>query len=235
MYQGALARYVQPMTNARVLVVEDEAAVRHALELAFRGEGYNVRAEADGSTLQEVTDEFRPDVAVLDVRLPTGPDGYTMARMLRDRDDLPVLLLTAADSLENRLSAFEAGADDHVAKPFSTAELLARTQALLRRAGRLVPPVLTVGDVVIDDATRTVRRGDVDIELTRTEYDLLSLFARHPDQILSKQQLLVQLWGFDAYASNVIEVHMSALRRKLETHGPRLIHTVRSVGYVLRT
>lgn len=225
----------RPMTNARVLVVEDEAAVRHALELAFRGEGYNVRAEADGSALQEVTDEFRPDVAVLDVRLPTGPDGYAMARMLRARDDLPVLLLTAADSLENRLSAFEAGADDHVAKPFSTAELLARTQALLRRAGRLVPAVLAVGDVVIDDATRTVRRADVDIELTRTEYDLLSLFARHTDQILSKQQLLVQLWGFDAYASNVIEVHMSALRRKLEALGPRLIHTVRSVGYVLRT
>lgn len=223
------------MTYARVLVVEDEAAVRHALELAFRGEGYNVRAEADGCTLQEVADEFRPDVAVLDVRLPTGPDGYAMARMLRERDDLPVLLLTAADSVQNRLSAFEAGADDHVAKPFSTAELLARTQALLRRAGRLAPALFTFGDVVIDDATRTVTRADVEIELTRTEYDLLSMFARHPDQILSKQQLLVQLWGYDAYASNVIEVHLSALRRKLETHGPRVIHTVRSVGYVLRT
>lgn len=215
--------------------MEDEAAVRHALELAFLGEGYKVRAEADGSTLQAVTDEFRPDVAVLDVRLPVGPDGYSMARMLRDRDDLPVLLLTAADSLENRLSAFEAGADDHVAKPFSTAELLARTQALLRRAGRLAPTVTTIGDLVIDDGNRSVTRNEVLIDLTRTEYDLLSLLCRHPDQILSKQQLLVQLWGFDAYASNVIEVHMSALRRKLESHGPRLIHTVRSVGYVLRT
>ena len=223
------------MASARVLLVEDETSVRHALELAFRGEGYNVRAEADGLGLEEVAAEFRPDVAVLDVRLPVGPDGYAMARMLRDRDDLPVLLLTAADSVENRLSAFEAGADDHVAKPFSTAELLARTQALLRRAGRLVPAVLTVGDVVIDDATRTVTRDESPIELTRTEYDLLSLFARHVGQILSKQQLLVQLWGFDAYASNVIEVHMSALRRKLEACGPRLIHTVRSVGYVLRT
>ncbi len=223
------------MASARVLLVEDETSVRHALELAFRGEGYNVRAEADGLSLEEVAAEFRPDVAVLDVRLPVGPDGYAMARMLRDRDDLPVLLLTAADSVENRLSAFEAGADDHVAKPFSTAELLARTQALLRRAGRLVPAVLTVGDVVIDDATRTVTRDESPIELTRTEYDLLSLFARHVGQILSKQQLLVQLWGFDAYASNVIEVHMSALRRKLEACGPRLIHTVRSVGYVLRT
>ena len=234
MYVSALARYVGGMANARVLLVEDEVSVRRALELAFRGEGYDVRAEADGLTLEEVTDTFRPDVAVLDVRLPVGPDGFTMTRMLRDRNDLPVLLLTSADSLENRLTAFEAGADDHVGKPFSTAELLARTQALLRRAGRLVPPVVTVGDVVIDDATRSVMRGERTIELTRTEYDLLSLFARHVGQILSKQQLRVQLWGFDAYASNVIEVHISALRRKLEAEGRRLIHTVRSVGYVLR-
>ena len=223
------------MGAARVLVVEDDAPVRHALELAFRSEGYSVRAEADGRALDEVAGEFRPDVAVLDVRLPVGPDGYAMTRMLRRHDDLPVLLLTAADSLENRLTAFEAGADDHVAKPFSTAELLARTQALLRRAGRLTPRVITVGDVTIDDASRTVTRAGVTIDLTRTEYDLLSLFGRHPDRILTKQQLLAQVWGFDAYGSNVIEVHVSALRRKLESHGPRLIHTVRSVGYVLRT
>lgn len=222
------------MASARVLLVEDEPAVRKALELAFLAEGYYVRSEADGSALEQVAEAFRPDVAVLDVRLPVGPDGYTMTRMLRNRDDLPVLLLTAADSLENRLTAFEAGADDHVAKPFSTAELLARTQALLRRAGRLVPDVITVGDLVIDDGARTVTRGESAIDLTRTEYDLLSLLARHAGQILSKQQLLVQLWGFDAYASNVIEVHVSALRRKLDAHGARLIHTVRSVGYVLR-
>lgn len=223
------------MASARVLVVEDDAAVRHALQLAFRSEGYSVRAEADGRALNEVADEFRPDVAVLDVRLPVGPDGYAMTRTLRRHDDLPVLLLTAADSLENRLSAFEAGADDHVAKPFSTAELLARTQALLRRAGRLTPRLVTVSDVVIDDASRVVTRGDATLELTRTEYDLLLLLARHPDRILTKQQLMAQVWGFDAYGSNVIEVHVSALRRKLEGHGPRLIHTVRSVGYVLRT
>lgn len=223
------------MAAARVLVVEDETPVRHALELAFRGQGYDVRAEPDGSMLYEVAEQFQPDVAVLDVRLPVGPDGYAMTRMLRDRDDLPVLLLTAADSLSNRLEAFEAGADDHVGKPFSTAELLARTQALLRRSGRLGPAVLAVGDVSIDDATRSVARAGEAIELTRTEYDLLMLLARHVNQILSKQQLLVRLWGFDAYASNVIEVHVSALRRKLELHGPRIIHTVRSVGYVLRS
>lgn len=222
------------MYGSRVLVIDDEASVRRALEMAFRREGYDVRAEADGSGLHEVAQEFRPDVAVLDVRLPVGPDGYTMARMLREADDLPVLLLTAADSLENRLAAFEAGADDHVGKPFSTAEVLARTLALLRRTGRLPTTVLTVGDVVIDDGTHRVTRADAPVELTRTEYDLLSLLARHANQVLSKQQLLIKLWDFDACDPNLIEVHVSALRRKLEAHGTRVIHTVRSVGYVLR-
>jgi two-component system, OmpR family, response regulator len=119
--------------NAKVLVVDDESSVRQALELAFRSEGYEVRTEADGTALADVTRSFRPDVAIVDVRLPVGPDGYTMARMLRE-DDLPVMVLTAADSLENRLAAFEAGADDHLGKPFSTAELIARTHALLRRS-----------------------------------------------------------------------------------------------------
>ena len=223
------------MANSRVLLVEDDASVRKALELAFRGEGYTVRAEADGSMLQAIAEEFRPDVAVLDVRLPVGPDGYAMARMLRTNDDLPVLLLTAADSLENRLAAFEAGADDHVGKPFSVAELLARMQALLRRSRRLAPNVVTLGDLVINGDTRVVSRAGAPIELTRTEFDLLGLLARHHDQILSKQQVLVHVWGFDDYSSNIIEVHLSALRRKLEACGPRLIHTVRGVGYVLRT
>ncbi len=222
------------VTSARVLVVDDDAPVRHALEMAFHSEGYSVRAEADGSSLKQVAGEFRPHVAVLDVRLPTGPDGYTMARMLRRADDVPVLLLTAADSLQDRLAAFEAGADDHVGKPFSTAEVLARTQALLRRAGRIATAVRRAGDLVIDSTTHRVTRGEAPIELTRTEYDLLSLLVRHDGEVLSKTRLLAQLWGFEALDSNVIEVHISALRRKLEAHGPRLIHTVRSVGYVLR-
>ncbi|HET7488546.1 MAG TPA: response regulator transcription factor [Acidimicrobiales bacterium] len=221
------------MSNPRVLVVDDESSVRQALERAFRSEGFDVRTEADGSTLADVTKSFRPDVAILDVRLPVGPDGYTMARMLRD-EDLPVVLLTAADSVDDRLAGFEAGADDHVGKPFSTAELIARTQALLRRSGRLTPKTVQIGDIAVDDATRSVTRGDEVVDLTRTEYDLLLLLARHAGQILSKQQLLIQLWGFDAFDPNVIEVHVSALRRKLEAHGPRVIHTVRSFGYILR-
>jgi DNA-binding response OmpR family regulator len=220
--------------KVRVLVVEDDSAVRDAIEIAFRGEGYEVQSEADGSKLHSVADRFHPDIAVLDVRLPVGPDGYTMARLLREKNDLPVLLLTSADSLDDRLTGFRAGADDHMGKPFSTAELLARVQALLRRSGRLTAAVHVRGDLVVDDGSRTVSRSDVPIDLTRTEYDLLLALLRHPDQVLTRQQLLVQVWGFDAYDSNVVEVHLGALRRKLEANGPRIIHTVRGVGYVLR-
>jgi DNA-binding response OmpR family regulator len=218
----------------RVLLVEDDLAVSEAINIAFRSEGFEVRVEADGTSLSMVAEQFHPDIAILDVRLPVGPDGYEMARTLRDKGDLPVLLLTAADSLEDRLRGFDSGADDHLAKPFSTAELLARSQALLRRAGKLTPAVLQLADLVVDDATRTVTRGGQAVELTRTEYDLLSVLLRHVGRILSKQQILVNVWGFDAFDPNIVEAHMSALRRKLEAHGPRMIHTVRSVGYLIR-
>jgi DNA-binding response OmpR family regulator len=218
-----------------VLLVEDDSAVRDAVEIAFRGEGFDVRAEADGSGIELILESFQPDVAILDVRLPSGPDGYTMVRQLRKLDDLPVVLLTSADSLDDRLTGFRAGADDYLSKPFSMAELLARVQALLRRSGRSSDATHRIGDVVVDDGTRKVTRSGVEIELTRTEYDLLSVLCRYSGQVLSKQQLLKQVWGgFDSYGDNVVEVHLSALRRKLEAHGPRLIHTVRSVGYVLR-
>ena len=222
--------------GARVLLVEDDDAVRDAVEIAFRGEGFDVRAEADGSAIQQIVRTFHPDIAILDVRLPTGPDGYTMVKQLRELDDLPVVLLTAADSLDDRLTGFRAGADDYVSKPFSMAELLARVQALLRRSGRSSDATFRVGDLVVADATRTVTRGGVEIDLTRTEYDLLSVLCRSAGQVLSRKQLLQEVWGgYDYYADNVVEVHLSALRRKLEARGPRVIHTVRSVGYVLRT
>jgi len=218
-----------------VLLVEDDSAVREAVEIAFRGVGFDVRAEADGTRIEEIVGSFHPHVAVLDVRLPTGPDGYTMVRQLRELDDLPVVLLTSADSLDDRLNGFSAGADDYIAKPFSMAELLARVQALLRRSGRSSDSTYRFGDVVVSEATRTVTRGGAEIDLTRTEYDLLAVLCRSPGQVVSKQQLLQEVWGgFDFYGNNVVEVHLSALRRKLEAHGPRVIHTVRSVGYVLR-
>lgn len=222
------------MHRPRVLVVEDDDVIRSALEVALRGEGYQIRAEPDGTSLAQVRAEFRPDLAVLDVHLPAGPDGYGLARLLRRGSDLPLLFLTAADSVEDRLAGFQAGADDYLVKPFSMAELLARVQALLRRSGRLTSDCWQVGDLVVDDGARTVVRGGVPLELTRTEYELLAMLVQNVGKVLSKTQLLTQVWGFDAYDPNLVEVHMSALRRKLEAAGPRVIHTVRGAGYVLR-
>ncbi|HVM04743.1 MAG TPA: response regulator transcription factor [Acidimicrobiales bacterium] len=221
--------------KARVLVVEDDGPIRSALDVSLRGEGYEVRAESDGTRLAEVAEGFRPDLAVLDVRLPAGPDGYAMGRILRASSDLPVLFLTAADSIDDRLAGFEAGADDYMAKPFSMAELLARVEALLRRAGRLASAVRQVGDVVIDEGARVATRNGERLDLTHTEYELLAMLARHPGQVLSKTQLLTHVWGFEAYGRNVVEVHMSALRKKLEANGARIVHTVRGAGYVLRS
>jgi two-component system, OmpR family, response regulator len=220
--------------SVRVLVVEDDRPVRTSLEVALGEEGYEVCARADASFIQRVVDEFRPDLAILDVRLGNGPDGYSTARLLRAQGDIPVIMLTAADTVAERLEGFSAGADDYLVKPFSIAELLARVEALLRRIGRLTSAVRQVGDVMIDNGARAVLRAGEALDLTRTEFDLLAVLAKHPGQVLSKVQLLTQVWGFDAYDVNLVEVHMSSLRRKLEAHGPRLIHTVRGVGYVLR-
>lgn len=220
--------------SPRVLVVEDDPPIRSALDVALRAEGYVVRVEPDGSSLAQVVEQFVPDLAVLDVRLPVGPDGFAMASILRRSSGLPMLFLTAADSVEDRLAGFRAGGDDYLVKPFSMAELLARVQALLRRTGRLASSTWQVGDLVVDDGAHSVVRGGERLELTRTEYDLLVMLMQHVGKVLSKTQLLIQVWGFDAYDINLVEVHMSALRRKLEAAGPRLIHTVRGAGYVLR-
>jgi two-component system OmpR family response regulator len=223
------------VNRARVLVVEDDTSIRVALEASLRAEGYQVRAEAGGRAVRDVVAQFLPDLAILDVRLPDGPDGFAIAQAVRTQGDVGVLFLTAADTLTDRLKGFQAGGDDYLVKPFSMAELLARAQALLRRSGRLRSPVWEIDDLVIDDACRRVMRGGVVLDLTKTEYELLSVLAQHRGQVLSKIQLLTQVWGFEAYATNVVEVHMSSLRRKLEAHGSRLVHTVRSVGYTLRT
>jgi two-component system, OmpR family, response regulator len=222
-------------TPPRVLLVEDDAGLRLAVCSAFRDAGLTVHDEADGTRIREVATTFAPDLAVLDVRLPIGPNGLTIARLLRDQvPDLPIVFLTAADATDDRLAGFEAGGDDYVPKPFAMAELLARITALLRRSGRLSSQVLQVGDVVIDEARRRVVRAGTELELTRTEFDLLHELARNPDRVLSKTQLLTSVWGFAGHDVNVVEVHVSALRRKLEEHGPRLVHTVRGAGYRLR-
>jgi len=217
-----------------VLVVEDDGPVRTSLEVALRDEGYEVHASPDASNLEGTVAQFRPDLAILDVRLGTGPDGYASARMLRGASDIPVIMLTAADTVADRLEGFDAGADDYIVKPFSIAEVLARVQALLRRSGRTTSAVREIAGVIIDDLGRTVTRDGHPLDLTRTEFELLLALVKHAGQVLSKVQLLTQVWGFDAYDVNLVEVHMSSLRKKLEAHGPRLIQTVRAVGYVFR-
>jgi two-component system OmpR family response regulator len=218
----------------RIIVVEDDDAVRRAVEAALRGEGYEVRAEADGLQLEAVARSFLPDLALLDVRLARGPSGLGMARLLRSIADLPILFLTAADAVADRLAGFDAGADDYIVKPFSMPELLARVRAQLRRSGRLASSSWQVADVLVDEEGRTVHRRDTLLELTRTEFALLVALGRHPGRVLSKTQLMTEVWGFDAYDPNLVEVHVSSLRRKLEAAGPRIIQTVRGVGYTLR-
>lgn len=218
----------------RVLVVEDDDPIRDALAATLRGEGYEVEALPDGREVRRAAAVFGPDLAILDVHLPVGPNGHQIAHLLRCDTDIPLLFLTAADGVDERVAGFAAGADDYLVKPFAMEELLARIRALLRRTNRLISAVQQVGDLILDEAARRVSRGGVAIELTRREHDILTVLVRHRGRVLSKEQLLANVWGFEAYDPNLVEVHVSSLRRKLEAHGPRLVHTVRGTGYVLR-
>lgn len=226
------------MTTAgasRVLLIEDDLSVREAVSITFEGLGFLVRSLPTGETLAGVVQEFRPDVAIIDIQLPTGPDGIHLARQVISLAGVPVVFLTASDSLDERLAGFEAGGDDYIVKPFAMAELVARVRAVLRRSGRLQSPVLQIRDLLIDESTKQAMRDGILLDLTPTEFELLSVLARSANQVFSKGQLLSQIWGFDSYDPNLVEVHVSALRRKLDAHGPRLVHTVRSRGYVFRT
>jgi two-component system OmpR family response regulator len=216
----------------RVLVVEDADAIRIAVESGVAAAGHTVLARADGRQLEHDLAVFRPDVVILDVMLP-GRDGFALLETVRSRSRAGVVMLTARDGIDDRLRGLTFGADDYVVKPFILAELVARVNALLRRMGR-IPTVLTVDDLVVDPEAVTVRRGQATISLTATEFKLLCYFAEHTGIVLNKSQILSAVWGFDAYDPNLVEVFISALRRKLEEHGPRLLHTVRGMGYVLR-
>jgi two-component system response regulator MprA len=226
--------------GARLLVVDDEPALREALQSSLEFEGYAVTTADDG---QAALDELarRPyDAVLLDVMMPRL-DGLTACRRLRGGGNhVPVLMLTARDAVGDRVSGLDAGADDYLVKPFELDELLARVRALLRRgalSGRNAPgDVLSFGDLRMDQLTREVTRGDRRLDLTRTEYLLLELFLTHPRQVLTRDQILSEVWGFDFEpSSNSLDVYVMYLRRKTEAGGePRVIQTVRGVGYVLR-
>ena len=186
----------------------------------------------DGVGFAALVEEFRPDIAVLDVMLP-GTSGLKLARHLREHTQAAVLFLTARDAVADRLAGFEAGADDYIIKPFVMAELLARTRAVLRRSGKLRSGRLQVADLLVDEDSGEVFRAGQAIAVTATELRLLAYLARNRGRVLSKTQILTQVWGYDAYDPNLVEAYVSGLRRKLEANGCRLIHTVRGVGYRL--
>jgi two-component system, OmpR family, response regulator len=212
----------------RVVVVEDEAAVREAVLAGLRHEGFVASGFADAVDPDTIL-ASAPDLAVLDVRLPSD-SGFALARRLHARSEVSIIFLTARDAVADRVEGLELGADDYVVKPFALEELLARIRAVLRRSGRLAT-VLEVEELLIDEHGGWATRAGRDLSLTTTELRLLAFLVRHRGQALSKDQLLTQVWGYDAYDPNLVEVHVSALRRKLERAGPRVIQTVRGIGY----
>ena len=222
----------------RILVVDDERAVRESLRRALELEGYDVELAPDGKAALErlEAEDDQPDAVVLDVLMP-GPDGLEVCRRLRKSGSrVPVLMLTARDEVESRVAGLDAGADDYVTKPFALEELLARLRALLRRTSATTGEPLRFADLELNPGTREVRRGGDPIELTRTEFSLLELFLLNPRQVLTRSVIFERVWGYDfGFASNSLDVYIGYLRRKTEAGGkPRLIHTVRGVGYALR-
>lgn len=225
--RGSYSRGMLP--PARVLVVEDDAAIRAAVVATLTAERFVVRGLASGVELEEEVKGFLPDLVVLDWMLP-GPSGIQLAERIRRWSDASVIMLTARDAVEDRLRGFGQGVDDYIVKPFALAELVARVGAVLRRRGRLTS-VVEIGDLLVDPDAGLARRGGEQLELTSIEFQLLAYLAAHRGRTLSKTQLLTQVWGYDQADPNLVEVHISALRKKMEAHGPRLLHTVRGLGY----
>jgi len=223
----------------KILVVDDERAVRESLRRALELEGYQIELAADGQEALErleANGDGQPDAVILDVLMP-NVDGLEVCRRLRRGGNrVPVLMLTARDEIDNRVAGLDAGADDYVTKPFALEELVARVRALLRRASAGDDQLLRFADIELDPGTREVRRGGDPIELTRTEFALLELFMTNPRQVLTRSIIFERVWGYDfGFASNSLDVYIGYLRRKTEAGGkPRLIQTVRGVGYALR-
>jgi DNA-binding response OmpR family regulator len=222
---------LRPEPRARVLVVEDSETIREMVSEALDDAGYVTGARPDGTGLEETLRGFRPDLVVLDVMMP-GRDGFALVSVVRDYGDTGIVLLTARDGLDDRLRGLDGGADDYVVKPFELAELVSRVGSVLRRRGRL-PSAVQLGDLVLDVDAGTATRAGQPLDLTATELRLLAYLADQRGRLVSKEQILTAVWGYDAYDPNLVQVYVSALRRKLEAHGPRILHTSRGIGYQL--
>jgi len=225
--------------HEKILIVEDEERILQFLRRGLAYEGYRVLTAVNGTEGLQVARDNPPDLVILDWMLPEiepGLDGLEVCRRLRAASDLPIIMLTAKESVSDRVLGLDAGADDYLVKPFALNELLARIRALVRRAKTEAPEILTFIDLRLDTGTHQVFRGDRVVELTAKEYELLELFLRNPRQVLTRDLIYDRVWGYDfGGESNIIEVYVRYLRQKTESEGePRLIHTVRGVGYVLR-
>jgi DNA-binding response OmpR family regulator len=218
-----------------VLVVEDDHEIAQTLQRSLRLDGYEVRIAGDGEEALEQAVAYNPDLVILDLGLPKL-DGIEVARRLRAADDVPILMLTARDAVDARVEGLDSGADDYLVKPFERQELLARLRALLRRRPPRGSASLTVADLSLNPDTHEVHRADRPVELTQREFELLEYLMRNERIVVARQRLLEEVWGYDPFATtNTIEVFVSNLRRKLEAAGePRLLHTIRGAGYVLR-
>lgn len=221
--------------NERILIIEDNESIVKVLKRSLAYEGYKVDAALDGETGLALAREHYPDLVVLDLMLP-GMDGLEVCQRLRSAGSVPILMLTAKDTSQDRVQGLDAGADDYVVKPFDLDELMARVRALLRRTQPERATVLSFADLTLDTSTRQAHRRERVIDLTAKEYDLLELFLRHPRQVMTREVIFDRVWGYDfGGESNVLDVYVRYLRQKLEEGGEqRLLYTVRSVGYVLR-
>ena len=223
----------------RAVVVDDEDSLTNLLSMALRYEGWSVKLAADGQRALSVIREFTPDVIVLDMMLPDINGLEVLSRLRADGNQVPILFLTAKDSLEDRIAGLTAGGDDYVTKPFSLEELVARLRGLIRRSSFVVTdaddPVLRVGDLVLDEDSFEVRRGERVIDLTATEFELLRFLMRNPRRVMSKLQILDRVWSYEFTGrSSIVEIYISYLRKKVDAGFDPMIHTVRGVGYVIK-
>lgn len=228
-----MSEFTRPV---RVLVVEDDEEISQVIQRFLRTDGYEVRIAADGPSALQTAPSFSPDLVLLDLGLPGHLDGIDVARELRDGDDVPIIILTARDAVDARVEGLDVGADDYVVKPFDRQELMARIRAALRRRPPRGSASLVVGDLSLNPDTHEVSRGKRSVDLTQREFELLEYLMRNERIVVSRQRLLDEVWGYDPFSmTNTIEVFVSNLRRKLEADGePRLLHTIRGAGYVLR-